>query len=278
MGESMNLLIVLVELLLSLLMFILMNYLSDNKISKTDTILVPNIAMILLASIFTKLKDYMILFIIFYLVIDFIYIFIISKREMLINIKNYYINTILTLTLGIIIYQFFLLKVKYTFVDMEVFKNFIWVIIILYFSSKLNIKEIKFAKDEEENSLKYFKEFVIVNYAKLKNKYDYLIKSNSDIEDLLYTFMIYEISNNNKNIISLIKNKINNKNGIMNIESNRKISDEESIVIAKEKLESKYKKIRNSNKIESLIKDNYSNKEYNDLKNIYDIIVNFKTK
>ena len=274
----MNLLIVLVELLLSLLMFILMNYLSDNKISKTDTILVPNIAMILLASIFTKLKDYMILFIIFYLVIDFIYIFIISKREMLINIKNYYINTILTLTLGIIIYQFFLLKVKYTFVDMEVFKNFIWVIIILYFSSKLNIKEIKFAKDEEENSLKYFKEFVIVNYAKLKNKYDYLIKSNSDIEDLLYTFMIYEISNNNKNIISLIKNKINNKNGIMNIESNRKISDEESIVIAKEKLESKYKKIRNSNKIESLIKDNYSNKEYNDLKNIYDIIVNFKTK
>ena len=138
----MNLLIVFVIILLSLLLFILINYLSDNKISGVDYILIPNISMILFASIFTRLKNYMILFIIFYLVIDFMYVFLISKKELLINIKNYYINNFLTLLLGIIIYQFFLLKVNYAFVDMEVFKNFIWVMIIFYFYNKLNLKSI----------------------------------------------------------------------------------------------------------------------------------------
>ena len=73
------------------------------NISIGDTILIPNISMILIASIFTKLKDYMILFIIFYLVIDFIYIFLVSKKNLIIDNKNYYINNILTFALGIII-------------------------------------------------------------------------------------------------------------------------------------------------------------------------------
>ena len=268
----MNLLILMAAILLSLIMFLLMNYLNDNKLNRMDTILIPNISMILLSSIFTKLKDYMILFLIFYLVIDFIYVFLISKQYLLINKKNYSINSIFTLGLGIIIYQCFLLQVKSTFVDMEVFKNFIWVLIILYFYNKLNLKSIKLENDDKDNALKYYKEFIIVNYAKLKNKYGYLIKTNVDVENTLYSFMIYEDLKKNKNLFDFIKDNINNKTNMFD----KEITVEENIVKLKEKLENKYKKVKN-NKVDCLIKDNYKSKvDYNEIIKIMDIIKEFK--
>ena len=252
-----------------------MNCLSDSKINRIDTILIPNISMILLASIFTKLKNYMILFIIFYLVIDFIYIFLISKKSLIIDNKNYYINSILTFALGIIIYEFFLLKVEYAYVNMEVFKNFIWVMIILYFYNKLNLKSIKLEESEKENFDLRFKEFVVISYAKLKNKYHYLIKTNEDIENLLYSFLIYDNYRKNTNIISIIKDKISNKK--LNIESDHKLTMEESIVMMLEKLESKNKRIKNKDdRIEKLIKDNYKNDDYKEIIKIFDIIKSFK--
>lgn len=274
----MNLLILVVEILLSFLLFIIMNTLEEKNLNRIDTILIPNISMILISSIFTKLKNYMILFIIFYLVIDFIYVFLVSKKDLLISKKNYYINSLITLLLGIIIYNYFLLKVKYSYVDMEVFKNFIWVIIILYFYNKLNLKTFKLEKEEKDNYNNYYKEFVVINYARFKNKYSYLIKTNENIENILYSFMIYETYKKNKNIISLVKEKINNKNryGIMNIESDHKLSDEESIVIIKENLEAKLKRIKNKNEItEKLIKDKYS-RDYKEIIEILNIIKEFK--
>lgn len=279
----MNLLIIIIELLLGVLFFILMSYLKDRNINRMDSCLLPTIMMILLAAIFTKLKDYMLLFLIFYLIADYIYLFLIIKEEYLIDKKNYFINTIITLLIGVITYQFFLLKVKYAFVDMEVFKNFIWVLIIIYFYNKINLKTIKLTKLDNDNKDSYYKEFVIVNYAKFKNKYSYLIKTNLLVEDILYSFMIYELSKKNKNVILYLKDKYNNndKYGIMNVDSNHFITDEESIIIVKEMLEEKVKKLNrvknNDEKIIKLIKEKYHNEE--DVKSILkilNIIVEFK--
>ena len=275
----MNLLILIIIIFLSLVLFLSMNYLSEEKINRIDTIIIPNISMIIVASIFTKLKNYMILFLIFYLVIDFIYTFLISKKNLIIDNKNYYVNSILTLVLGIIIYEFFLLKVEYSYVDMEVFKNFIWVMIILYFYNKFNLKSIKLDKNEQDNFDIRFKEFVIISYARLKNKYGYLIKTNEDIENLLYSFMVYEIYKKNTNVILKIKDKITNKNkyGIFNIKSDHKRTYEESIVMMLEKIENKNKRIKNKeDRIEKIIKDNYKNEEYTEIIKIFDIIKNFK--
>ena len=267
----MNLLILFLEILLSIIVFLLMNYLTEDKLNKIDTIIIPNISMILLACIFPKLKDFMILFLCFYLFIDFIYTFIISKKALLISKKNYCFSTFSTLILGILIYQFFLLKVKYAYVDMEVFKNFIWVIIILYFYNKLNVKSINLTKFDNDNYEEYYKEYVIMSYAKLKAKYSYLIKTNIDVENILYSFLIYEDYQKNKNVINLIKENIN-KNNVLN----KDISIEENIVKLKEKLESKYRRVKN-NKVDSLIKDNYKEeKSYNEIIKILNIIEEFK--
>ena len=267
----MNLLTLIIEILLSIVVFLLMNYLSDNKLNKIDNILIPNISMILLASIFVNLKNYMILFLIFYLVLDFIYIFLISNKSLIINKKTYYINSIITLIIGILIYQFFLLQVEYAYVDMEVFKNFIWVLIILYFYNKLNIKSINLEKFDKENKEDYYKEFVIISYAKLKNKYNYLIKTNIDIENVLYSFLVYEGLKKNKNVINLIKDKINNSNGLFD----KNITIEENIVKLKDKMENKYKRIKN-NKVDILIKDNILNSnDYKEIIKILEIIKEF---
>ena len=281
----MNLKIIIIEILLSILLFILMNYLKLKKINRIDTILIHNIIIIILASLFSKLKNYMILGLLFYIVIDYIYTFIITKQGLLKNEKIYYKNLFLTLILGIIIYEFFLLKVKYAFVDMEVFKNFIWVLIILYGYQKLNIKSIKLDEEEKENLDNTYKEFIIINYAKLKNKYSYLIKTNSYTENILYSFMIYETYLKSSNFINYLKNKLikNKRYGIMNLESDHKLTDEESIVLVKENLESKLNKLkRTKNKdeiIEKLIKVKYKqNKEVKEINKILNIIIDFKNK
>ena len=76
----MNLLIILLEVLLAFLILLFMNVLKEKNLNRIDTILIPNLSLIILSSLFIKLKDYMILMIFFYLIFDFIYIFLITKQ------------------------------------------------------------------------------------------------------------------------------------------------------------------------------------------------------
>lgn len=279
----MNLLIILIELLLAIVLFFMMNILKENKLNRIDTIVIPNISMIILACIFPKLKDYMILLLFFYLILDFIYVFLITKQGLFKNEKVYYLNIFLSLIFGLCVYHFFLLKVDYAFIDMNVFKNFIWILIILYFYQKINLKSIKLDKFEEENKDKTFQEFVVVCYAKLKNKYGYLIKTDSIIEDMLYSYMIYETYKKSDKYLINLKNIFKSKKhyySILNIESDTKLTDEEAIVLTKEKLENKYKKIKKDKDVsEKLIKEKYkTNKDIKEIENILNILKDFNNK
>ena len=279
----MNLLIIVIELLLAFVLFFMMNILKEHKLNRIDTIVIPNISMIILACIFPKLKDYMILLLFFYLVLDFIYVFLVTKQGLFKNEKVYYLNIFLSLIFGLCVYHFFLLKVDYAFIDMNVFKNFIWILIILYFYQKINLKSIKLDKFEEDNKDKTFQEFVVVCYAKLKNKYGYLIKTDSIIEDMLYSYMIYETYKKSDKYLINLKNKFKSKKhtySILNIESDNKLSDEEAIVLIKEKLENKYKKNKKDKDIsEKLIKEKYkTNKDIKEIENILNILKEFNNK
>ncbi len=273
----MNLTIILIELLLAIFLFLLMNLKEIKNLNRIDNIIIPNIYLILVSSLLPKLKNYVILILFFYLTIDFIFVFLITKRGLFKNLKVYYQDRILVLILGLLSYQFFLLKVTYAFVDMDVFKNFIWVLILLYGYQKLNVKSIKLDSLEEQMQEDDFQEFVVVLYAKLKNKYGYLIKSDSKIEEMLYSFMIYETYLKSNHFVLYLKKKYINKEhsyGIMQVESNEKINDEESIVLMKEKLElklSKLKRSKDKDEIdEKLIKEKYKTK--NDIKEIEKIL------
>lgn len=250
---------------------------------ETLTYLLPNIYLIIVASIFKELKNYTFIIIILYLLFDIINEYIISNKETLIDEKNYYKDTLLTFIISIIVYNFYLLKVDDAFIDMNQFKNFIWVLIILYIYQILKKSKKTNPKKEKNDYDVRFREYVILNYAKFKNKYNYLIKNkNKTIENILYSFIIYEnyINSGLNKYIKMIKYRLNNLNvyGIMQVNSDKYLSDEESIVITKNKVVNKYNKIKNNdiNIIEELIKTKYSDKlVIKEIIKINDIIENF---
>lgn len=254
------------EILLTLLLFIVMGVIK--KKTKEDSLiyLFPNIYIILVASIFTSLKNYTLIILILYLLLDIINTYVLSQKESLIEDSIYFKNILITFIIGLIIYNFYLLPVDNAFFNINEFKNFIWILVILYLYQLFKNSNMKDKKIIKNNYDKHFKEYVILNYAKFKNRYSYLIKvKNKDIENVLYSMLIYEslVNSGLSKYFKRIRNRINQVNiyGIMNINSNHFITDEESIVIVKDKLVKKYHHLKKDSNTLELIKVKYQDKE-----------------
>ena len=262
----MNFMIVIYEILLALLLFIMMEVIKNKTKEDSLIYLFPNIYIILVASIFTSLKNYTLIILILYLLFDIINTYVLSQKESLIEDSIYFKNILITFIIGLIIYNFYLLPVDNAFFNINEFKNFIWVLVILYLYQLFKNSNIKDKKIIKNNYDKHFKEYVILNYAKFKNRYSYLIKvKNKDIENVLYSMLIYEslVNSGLSKYFKRIRNRINQVNiyGIMNVNSNHFITDEESIVIVKDKLVKKYHHLKKDSNTLELIKVKYQDKE-----------------
>ena len=277
----MNFMIVIYEILLALLLFIIMEVIKNKTKEDSLIYLFPNIYIILVASIFTSLKNYTLIILILYLLLDIINTYVLTQKESLIEDSIYFKNILITFIIGLIIYNFYLLPVDNAFFNINDFKNFIWVLVILYLYQLFKNSNIKDKKIIKNNYDKHFKEYVILNYAKFKNKYSYLIKvKNKDIENVLYSMLIYEslVNSGLNKYLKRIRNRINQVNiyGIMNVNSNHFITDEESIVIVKDKLVKKYHHLKKDSNTLELIKVKYQDKEsIFEIKKILKIIEDF---
>ena len=262
----MNFMIIIYEILLALLLFIMMEVIKNKTKEDSLIYLFPNIYIILVASIFTSLKNYTLIILILYLLLDIINTYVLSQKESLIEDSIYFKNILITFIIGLIIYNFYLLPVDNAFFNINEFKNFIWVLVILYLYQLFKNSNMKDKKIIKNNYDKHFKEYVILNYAKFKNRYSYLIKvKNKDIENVLYSMLIYEslVNSGLNKYLKRIRNRINQVNiyGIMNVNSNHFITDEESIVIVKDKLVKKYHHLKKDINTLELIKVKYQDKE-----------------
>ena len=277
----MNFMTFIYEILLALLLFIMMEVIKNKTKEDSLIYLFPNIYIILVASIFTSLKNYTLIILILYLLLDIINTYVLSQKESLIEDSIYFKNILITFIIGLIIYNFYLLPVDNAFFNINEFKNFIWVLVILYLYQLFKNSNIKDKKIIKNNYDKYFQEYVILNYAKFKNRYSYLIKvKNKDIENVLYSMLIYEslVNSGLSKYLKRIRNRINQVNiyGIMNVNSNHFITDEESIVIVKDKLVKKYHHLKKDCNTLELIKVKYQDKEsIFEIKKILKIIEDF---
>ena len=277
----MNFMIIIYEILLALLLFIMMEVIKNKTKEDSLIYLFPNIYLILVASVFTSLKNYTLIILILYLLFDIINTYVLSQKESLIEDSIYFKNILITFIIGLIIYNFYLLPVDNAFFNINEFKNFIWVLVILYLYQLFKNSNMKDKKIIKNNYDKHFKEYVILNYAKFKNKYSYLIKvKNKDIENVLYSMLIYEnlLNHGISKYLKKIRNRINQVNiyGIMNVNSNHFITDEESIVIVKDKLVKKYHHLKKDSNTLELIKVKYQDKEsIFEIKKILKIIEDF---
>ena len=136
-------------------------------------------------------------------------------------------------------------------------------------------------KDLEKKSLELNTENIIIDYAKLKNKYSVYVNSkNKIVNDLAYAIMIYNSKTkpeiNRK--FTEYKGMITRKEipyGIMQVKSFHHLTNEESITLSINDLDEKY---NNTDKKLDSILSNYSDEEKQSIIKIYAEIVEFSKK
>ena len=230
----MGIFVIITYILFGIFLFIILNFLNKKyNLTLIEYISFSLIFMFLVASIYSKSSN-------IYLIIIFEFIANIAyttylKEENFFKYKKTIIMYIILIILGFIINQEVINK-NNILLDSKDIKLIIWLLIILFLYNFSKTNEIKYSSDkfEEEKTSINDNEYIITNYAKLKNKYKDVIKINKSLTNIVYAGMIYlnYLRPNFLRKIDYFKFKLNGKKrklGIMQIESIKMIDDVESI-------------------------------------------------
>ena len=253
----------------SIILFLILNKVLKITKKITHYTIISCIYILLLSGIYTSLKltksnESIFIIILFEMLIRIIDANLLKETNFfnIDNIKRYSILFISVFILN----TYFINKVNNIFLNPEQTKIIIWFLIIIYLKDLSKNKEnINKPKQNIKNETKNKNEYIIIQYAKLKNKYSIFVKTRyQELIPIIYAIMIYE----NKNRPELLRKidyqlyKIDNKGrkyGIMGIYSKYYIDDENSIAITIRRLEKIYNKYKEQkNKTRLIIKDYYN--------------------
>lgn len=270
------------QVLLTIPLTIILNYFKNKNYSKLNQFLIPIVYIIIISALIPAIKNNVYLIVVFEIFIRNFYItnITLENKE---NSISFIIDSIISITLSIFTYNYFISNVESVIPDPETIKSIIWFLIIIYI---LNVYKIT-TKDKQvviaEKKKEYKKENVVMQYAKYKNKYSSIINSKTNtVNNLTYAIMIYESLNTpvfNRKIEEYIGavSKTETKYGIMRIKSYNHLTDEESIKIVLEKLEQDYKSLKDKKALNTII-NSYNDIEKEDILTIYNQIVEFSKK
>ena len=278
----------------SIILNVILNKLEKKKKDNLiDYIVISNIYILILSGIFeiyglTNNNDNIFIIILFQVLGKILYLTLIRERTILknndYNLKKY----LITLGIGYLINILIINKVDNIFPNTETIKLLIWLFIIGYglFYIKKNI-DIKVPVD---NNVSFYqdREYIVMQYAKYKNKYYNLVSSkNETVNKLVYSMMIYENYNKPELIrkIDVLKYRLfheEGKFGIMQIEKKQPITDDESINIVRSKLErinsTNIKDKKSDLEIAKILIKKYYKKDNNEVMAIYQEIKKFDQK
>ncbi len=282
----MKLSVIFIQLLLSLPLLGIMEYFNNKKISNIQKILIPVIYIVIVSGLCMDIKDNIYLIVIFQVVMHEFYINNVTGNNLLINKKEYLINSLVSVILSIFIYNYYISKVDSILPLPNEFRSILWFLIIIFIYCLLK-EHLKVSSPNNVSFIERKREYVIVMYAKLKNRYFKVVKSKKDlVNKLIYAMMIYE--NYTHPLISrkvtVMKRKLFENTyhyGIMQVESNQEIDDEESIRRRMDEIEKIITKKSNKSKndIRSILEEIYSDtNKINNICDIYDEIISFENK
>lgn len=266
---------------------------TKKKDNLLDCVVVSNIYMLILSGIFefynlTKNNDNIFVIIVFLVLGKIFYLVLIKERTILrnndYNLKKYLLTLVSSYLVNILIIN----RVDNIFPGAETIKLLVWLFIIGY--TLLYIKKNIDIKIPTDNNVSFDqdREYIVMQYAKYKSKYNNLVASKYNyVDQLIYSIMIYENYNRPELLrkIDTLKYKIfheENKFGIMQLEKKQPISDEESIELSLKKLERIYTtnikdKVGELEIIKILIKKYYK-KDVKEIVSIYQTINKFNKK
>ena len=278
----MTLITLITQVLLTIPLTILLNYFKNKNYNKMNQFIVPIVYIIILSALIPSIKNNIYLIVVFEIFIRNFYItnITLESKE---NSITFIIDSIISVTLSIFVYNYFISNVDSVIPDPETLKSIIWFLIVIYILNTYKIAN----KDREivrvEKKKEYKKETTVMQYAKYKNKYSTIINSkNNTINNLIYSIMIYETMNTptfNRKIEEYIGavSKTETKYGIMRIKSYNHISDEESIKIVLDNVEKEYKQLKDKKQLINLL-TTYKDSEKEDIITIYNQITEFSKK
>ena len=287
----MNIITLLFYIISSIILNIILTKLEQKKKDNLiDYIIISNIYMLILSGIFDsyniiKNNDNIFIIILFLVLGKIFYLTLIKERTILknnnYNLKKYFI----TLGSSYLINLLVINQLDTILPSMESIKLIIWIFIIGYIL--LYVKKNIDIKIPIDNNVSFYQdqEYIVMQYAKYKNKYGMLIHSKYlEINYLLYAIMIYENYNKPELIRKIDEYKYKlfheeGKFGIMQIERKQPITNEDSIEIVRKKLERIYNmnckdKINHKEIVKILIKKYYK-EDKKEIEDIYWIIKNF---
>lgn len=256
-----------------------------------DSIIISNIFLLLLSGVFstfhlTENNDNIFLIALFQVLGSIFYtnciqeISIWQTKEA--TLKKYSITLITSYLLNV----FFINQTKNVFPNIEGMKIILWLLVVsyLYLFLKNNIS----INNWQNQRITYYndKEYIIMQYAKFKNRYNRVVHLKyKELTPLIYAMMIYENYHHPellRKIDHLKYHFFHNKGkfGIMQIYSNYELTDEKSIQLTIRKLEHLYQRLSKQNKknIISNISYHYYHRYNKELIIIHKHILDFDRK
>ena len=278
----MNLATLLIQIVLTVPLTIILNFFRNKENRRMNQLLIPSVYIIIVAALIPFVKENVFLIVIFELFIRNFYVTNIVNQEKEISNTVFIIEGIISIALALFTYNFFIAKVDTVVPDPETIKPFVWFLMILFIASLYKIgtknrQEIKSVKTKKRKT-----EQTVLKYAKYKNIYGPIVKSRRGIiNNIVYAIMIYNDSKTPKINRKLkeykgwiTRNEV--EYGIMQVPSLVKISDEESIRMTINDLETRLKGITKEQEILDTSLREYKDKE--EIINIYNEIVEFQHK
>ena len=275
------------------LLFMFLNFIVKRfSLTKIQYVLFTNIFLVFLASVASYFHlnafcDDIFIIVIFEFLIRMLYTTYLLEKDFFSKEEG-----ILPLYLGNVVVayllnQFIIRQVDMVFLNPEQLKFLLWVFIILFIYHFFHRQDMV----SIQNSTKKFSiaergQYIILQYAKMKQKYGKDISVQGDMRFLIYAIMIFE----NYKRPSFFRqldyfryqfDHVPKKQGIMQVDSKKILSDIESIEIVSQKLEKlqeKKKSKKNEIDVASLLKGiGMKSEEIEQITIIYQKLVEFSS-
>ena len=211
-------------------------------------ILIPNVAMIFIYmwashDSLNYILEHIILFIIFYFVYRFILICVLLRRKELFRIGYECSVAGVSVVIAYILNAYFFVNKRNIFIPISELTNDLWIAIFLVLYKFFQLIFDKWVTQRKITNESLIVQYIIKKFRQYYERYGKLIEvtvENRYICILLYSIMIFEDYNRGIFLRALerVKHAVTGKGtlGIMQVEAHRMITDEESVVMAYEKL------------------------------------------
>lgn len=282
----MDLLIVFSYILFSMLLFLIVKYLNKKfNLNLYEYIFIPLI-YIIIVSMFFKFNHYIFLVSLFLTFIDIIYTIYVKETNFFSN------SSVIKMYVVIIISSYlinrYLIDTSVIYLDKPTLKIIVWIFIVYFIYQFIKSKNITFKSPKLKtiSDEEFDRNYIILSYTKFKIKYKSIIEEHSNISNVIYAGLVYynNVRPEYLRRIDYFKFRLNNRKrplGIMQIESDKYISDSESIEIAITEMNKVYTKLKSkkTSKKEDLnyklIKTYFKKYDYSKIIEIYDEISEF---